>query len=67
MISKIKGNKMKRNFFKFDFCCENYPPTRHRKSKMIDFAPSKKSVISKKFHVTYLEQFPRLIKSPLSR
>ena len=49
-----------------DFFCENHPPTRHMKYKVINFAPRNKSIIynqlqimAKKLSSTNLERFQR--------
>ena len=59
-------------FFLFEIFCENHPPpppthTRHIKYKVIDFAPSNKSIMANKLASINLEHFLRLIKSPLKR
>ena len=47
---------------------KKYPlPPRHDKYKVINFAPSKKSIVANKLPSGYLEQFLRRIKSPLTR
>ena len=53
------SEKQNETFFLFKFCCENHPPTRHIKYKVITFAPSNKSILankllSKKFETTSL-------------
>ena len=49
------------------FFCENHPPTRHIKFKMINFAASYKSIMAHKLRSTNLERFLIRIKSPLTR
>ena len=63
-MKKIKCHKIKRKFFFYTFC-ENHPPTRHIKYKVIDFAPSNKSVMANKLLLANLELFMRRIKSTL--
>ena len=60
---------MKKNFFflNIEIFCENHPPTRHIKFKVIDFAPSNKLFMTNKFLSTNLERFLRWIKSPFTR
>ena len=57
------------NFFSkiWNFFYENYPPTRHNKYKVINFAASNKSILANKFLSTNLERFLKRIKSPLTR
>ena len=58
-----------KNFFflKFEIFYENHPPTRHIKSKKIDFVPCNKSIMANKLPSTNLERFIRRIKFPLTR
>ena len=59
---------MKKLFFlKFENFCENHPPTRHMKYKVIDFAPCNKSFMANELLSTHLERFLRRIDSPLTR
>ena len=55
IICKIKCNERKYIYiyiFKIWVFWENQPPTRHIKYKVIDFAPSNKSIIAKKLPTT---------------
>ena len=54
-------------FFKFENFFENHLPTRHLKSKRIDFAPLNKSIMANKLLSTKSERFLRRIKTPLTR
>ena len=65
VITWKKLNVIKKwNFFNMRFFC---PPTRHKKHKVKDLAPSKKSIMASKLSSTNLERFLRSIKSPLNR
>ena len=54
-----KKHEKKTNKNEFVFFCENYPPTRHIKYKVITFAPSNKSIIANKLPSTNLKLFLR--------
>ena len=53
--------KFKFVVIKFEFFCENHPPTRHIKYKMIDFALCNKSFMVNKLLSTNFEQFLRQV------
>ena len=54
------------NFFlKFEFFCENHPPTRHINYKRRGFTPCNKSIMANMLFSTNLERFLRRIKSRL--
>ena len=55
-------NKNDIYFFKFEIFCEIHLPTRHIKYKVIDFAPSNKSIMAKKLPSNNLDFFLRRIK-----
>ena len=55
-----------KTFFR-EFFSENHPPTRHIKFKVINLAPSYKSIMANKLRSASLEQFLRRIKYPLAR
>ena len=43
-MKKLNTIKMKKTFFLFETFCENHPPIRHIKYKVINFALSKTSI-----------------------
>ena len=45
--------------FNLRFLCKIHPPTRHIKYKLIDSAPSNKSVMANKLPITNLERLLR--------
>ena len=51
----------------FEIFCENHPPTRHIKYKVINLASNNKSIMANKLLSTNLERFLRRIKSTLTR
>ena len=61
----MKQNEKK--ILKLEFFDKNHPPTRHIKYKRTDFAPFNISILANKLLSTNLEQFLRLINSPLTR
>ena len=67
---KLNVKKMKRKTIKKKieiFFCEKHHPTRHLKYKVINFAPSNKSVEASKLPSTNLERLLKSIKSSLTR
>ena len=44
-------------FFIFENFCENHPPTRHTQIKVINFPPSRKSVVEKELCSTIVNDF----------
>ena len=65
---KIKCKKMrKKNLKKFEIFCENHPPTRYIKYKVINLASSNKSIMPNRLLSTNLERFLTRINSTLTR
>ena len=55
------------NFLKFEIDLENHPPTRDIMYKVIEFAPSNKSIVANKLASANLKRHLNQIKSPLTR
>ena len=68
-MKKLNVLKIEMKFFQtiFRFFCENHPPTRQIKYKMINFSLSNTSIMAIKLPSTKLKRLLTWIKYPLTR